>query len=321
MLSRIVNDLEIPAAKWPSLVLLTGDAVQSVEMRQVFAKTEGRRTSKLTVGVRLKTDFDTAYSDYPVFIAENHIPRTINLSEEPEEMASCHVNNLQDIPWLSENPRKAIDQLSCKLIHPFADVICLFVLQNDSTSSIASKLMIWSEEEKASRTGSLWLPHVVVVCAASETRSPSELQSQLIALARQQSPDADLSIFSRTSFYVPKDSIRTLKDHIRCEIDIIRNVRVRTQSLFSAAHLDRLFRLACDHFVVSGQDPFNMISASRQHRPVNPDLGSCIADLLQSIRSFGEVTEVAVPFIAECLLMDNYSPDVHGPIPSLTASV
>ncbi|KAF1351458.1 FabD/lysophospholipase-like protein [Lizonia empirigonia] len=257
--------------------------------------------------VRLQLDPNTSSSSYPTFLAYSQIPNKVVLAQEPVRNAPCHYNTLREGPWLSTDPAEAFEDLHRRLLLPLADVICLFAPDRDGLQSVATRIVSWSAAERHA----LWHPRVVVVCAAAETRSPAEVRAELIECTKSLSPCIDLAIFSHISLYVDRRD-QTLKDHIRIETDLVRNARIQTRSLFSAAHLDRLFRHACDHFVSTENQPFDPIAASRLHRPVSRDIGPCIADVLTDVDSMQELTQLAVPFIAECLLLDNYSPDVHG---------
>lgn len=308
VLGNIVANLDSTAAKWPSLVLLVGHSAQCTQLRRFLSKIERRAELDLTPSVRLQLDPDTSFSNFPILLSHSQIPKKVLLAEEPVRNTPCHYNTFRDAPWLSTDPVEAIDDLHRRLLLPFADVICLFASDRDGLQSVAARIVSWSAAERHA----LWHPRVLVVCTAAETRNPAEVQAQLMATVQKLSPLIDLAIFSHISVYLVDRGGQTLKDRIRFETDVVRNARVNTHSLFSAAHLDRLFHHACDHFVSSYKHPFDPIAASRLHRPVSKDLGICVADVLTDVNSLKELTEFAVPFIAECLLLDNYSPDVHG---------
>ena len=96
------------------------------------------------------------------------------------------------------------------------------------------------------------------------------------------------------------------------ETDIARSASTHTCTLLNAVHLDNLFRRACDHFADSGHKRFDMLRASRLHRPVAASVSTCLADILARVKTVADLELFAAPFIAECLILDNYAYDVHG---------
>jgi hypothetical protein len=63
-----------------------------------------------------------------------------------------------------------------------------------------------------------------------------------------------------------------------------------------------------------------MVAASRSHRPVTARLQTYLSVLLDSVDSLDDMTEFAVPFIAGCLVIDNYAYDVPSQYPVQTNS-
>ena len=313
-LGNIVANLDDATTKWPSVVLLVGQLAQCTQLRLFLSRTGRHDARDAAPCVRLQLDPDTSFSSYPTFFAHSQIPNKVVLAQEPVRNARCHYNTFREGPWLGTNPAKAIEDLHRRLLLPFADVVCLFAPDRNGLQSVASRIVSWSAAERHT----LWHSRVLVVCAAAETRSPDEVRSVLIESVKSLVPCIDMAIFSQISVHTTGRKDQTLKDRVRIETDLVRNARLQTNSLFNAAHLDRLFRNACDNFVDTEKQPFDPVAASRLHRPVSKDLGPCIADVLNDVNTLEDLTQSAVPFVAECLLLDNYSPDVHGLLPLLS---
>jgi hypothetical protein len=53
-----------------------------------------------------------------------------------------------------------------------------------------------------------------------------------------------------------------------------------------------------------------LLAASRLHRPVPAGLQTYLADLLTTIDTYDEITAFVAPFVATCLVLDNYTYDV-----------
>lgn len=310
-LASVVANLDDAATKWPSVVLLVGHSAQCTQLRMFLSKMKRNDGPDATPCVRLQVDPDTSFSNFPTLFACSQIPNKVVLAQEPVRNAPCHYNTFREAPWLGTDPVEAIEDLHRRLILPLADVICLFAPDRDGLQSVANRIVSWSAAERHT----LWHPRVLVVCAATETRSSAEVLAVLVERVKSLAPFIDVAILSQISVHTVGRRAQTLKDRIRIETDLVRNARIQTHSLFSAAHLDRLFHHACDQFVNTEKHSFDPVAASRLHRPVSKDLGPCIADALSDVDSWEELTQSAVPFVAECLLLDNYSPDVHGLLP------
>ncbi|KAL5428661.1 hypothetical protein PMIN06_012794 [Paraphaeosphaeria minitans] len=133
---------------------------------------------------------------------------------------------------------------------------------------------------------------------------------QLFELLLQRLKYAKLDSFSCLSVYVKHGSNQTLGDRIKRETDIAKDFRAQNHLSLNAVHFDRLFRHACDHFASAGEAPFDMLAASRLHRPVPRSLHTHLADLLTNVDTYEDLTAFAAPFIPGCLALDNYAYDV-----------
>jgi hypothetical protein len=99
-------------------------------------------------------------------------------------------------------------------------------------------------------------------------------------------------------------------DRIKRETDAARNARARDCTILNAVHFDHLFRQACEHFVSTRQDSFDMLAASRLHRPVSTGLQIYLAGMFTSVDSYEEMADFVAPFVAGCLAIDHYAHDV-----------
>lgn len=124
------------------------------------------------------------------------------------------------------------------------------------------------------------------------------------------SPDEDF--LARISVQAEQGSRTALRARILSEADQSRERRSCNSTLLNAIHLDHLVQRACDHFVTSGNDPFNPLIASRLHRPVPANLQIRISEVLAWFKSNTKMMDLVGNYIAECLLQDNYTPDVHS---------
>jgi hypothetical protein len=317
-LSDLVASFDTPAKKWPSLVVLISHTRQSILASHRLWKAKKHDDCQDQRGVCLQLDSDTAFSDRPTFLAHSYVSKQIRLTPELSKPL-CHRQRICKLPWARNDSTEVIKTLHTRLLNPFADVICLFVSDGESLQSIAATLASWFQPEQSWNRRSAPRPRLLVVSAPNERRSPAAVQAELLEMIPFAHKDADF--LSSISVYAEHGSNQTLKDRVRSEADIVRIARAETCTLLNAVHFDILFRRACDSFATSGQDPYDMLSASRLHRPVANSLETHIANLLTFVSSCDEMKTFAAPYIAMCLGLDNYTSDVHGWCPLVHAGV
>lgn len=205
---------------------------------------------------------------------------------------------------------EAIDSLHCRLIRPFTDVVCFFSTSEDDLQRHADDMVPWLEHISIKNGRPAFSPRLLLISAPNEKRSASDVQARLFKLLRErlQHPETDFS--SHVSVYTKNDSKQTLGDRIKRESDLARNFRAQHHILLNAIHFDLLFRHACDHFARTRQEPFDMLAASRLHRPVAVGLQTHMAEMLTSVDTYEDMTAFVAPFVAGCLALDNYTYDV-----------
>jgi hypothetical protein len=305
-LSDIVASLDRPASKSPSLIVMLGNAGKGSLLADVLPTTRDRANNRASHGVSLQLDSATAFSDRPMLIAHEDISKRSTSVAEPTA-APCHRQTVRPLQWQVGSIVEVFDSLHSTLIRPFTDVVCFFSAGSHDVYHQIDRMIPWLERIPSQGPAR---PRLLFVAAPSEEQSEASVQSQLIDVlhTRLKQPRSDLS--SRLSVYVQHTSTQTLTDRIKREVDIVRNERICDYTLLNAVHFDLLFRQACDHFVSSGPAPFDMVAASRSHRPVSTHLQTYLSVLFDSIDSFDDMAEFAAPFVAGRLAIDNYAYDV-----------
>jgi hypothetical protein len=283
-MSDIVASLDLPAKRFPSLIVLIGRTGNSSLMSHMLPSPRKRADGQEPNGLCLQLDPGSAFSDHPIFVAHDNI--------------------------LNSAPARTVDSLYNKVIRPFADLVCFFSTSNDDIHSHVEQMVPWLEQSDTWKFRSSFCPRLLLIAAPSEERSAADVQAQLIRLLQQKVQQPRINFHSYVSVYVQNGSNQILQDRVRRECDMARNFRVRKHIVLNAIHFDLLFRHACDHFVRTIQEPFDMLAASRLHRPVPADLQACLTDLLTTVNTYEDMTAFAAPFIARCLTLDNYAYDV-----------
>ncbi|KAH8621741.1 hypothetical protein IG631_23618 [Alternaria alternata] len=319
-LNDIVTSLDKPASKSPSLIVMLGNIGKGTLLADALPATRERLNSRSTQGVSLQLDSATAFSDRPMLVAHVDISKRNTSVAEPMP-APCHRQTVRALQWQVDSSAEAFDSLHRRLIRPFTDVVCFFSTGSRDVHHQVDRMMPWLEQTPSQRPHVTAHPRLLFVAAPSEEQSEASVQDELVDLlhTRLKQPRSDLS--SRLSVYVKHASTQTLTDRIKREVDIARNERVRDYTLLNAVHFDLLFRQACDHFVSSGRDCFDMVAASRSHRPVSARLQTYLSVLFDLVDNLDDITEFAVPFVAGCLVVDNYAYDVPSKYPVQTSNL
>jgi hypothetical protein len=308
-LSDVVSCLDQPAEAWPSFVVLLNGAKSGTLIDHVLPTSRRRADHDDWNGVSLQLDVDMAFSDRPVFIARSDPARCSNLTPEPE-MTLCHWHTVRELQNSTATSGDLVHDFYCKVLYGFADVVCLFASELKGFRGVVDCLEAWFKRvQRQSRTPR---PRMLVIAAPDEERSPTDVQKELMTSVHERCGPLNDDLLSCIAVFVQHKSRQSLKDRIRWETDVSRNTRAQTNTLFSALHWEQLFNRACDNFVAFGNEPFDIAAAARLHRPVSASLGKHLADVLTHIQSSCEMTAFAAPYIAECLLLDNYTADVHG---------
>jgi hypothetical protein len=305
-LHDIVATLDAPAEKYPSLVVLTGDVDESGRLCDFIPRSRKQPDNESHGGLQLQLDHDTAFTEYPILIAHGSV-ENFDEAEPDSAMAPCHTHELRELRSSDASSNSTSSAFFSRLLEPFAQLVCFFISNGESPQHTASRLRGWCEARRDLRQQ----PRLLIVAAPAEQRSALDIHRALTTLLQRNLEPNNRDFVPRFSVH-GRDEQQTLQDRIRSELSHGRENRMRSRTLMSAIHFDVLFSRACDHLITSGSEPFNMIAASRLHRPVSSSLGEHVADLLVGVDSYEELTQFAVPFIAECLRLDNYTSDVHG---------
>lgn len=301
--------LDNPASKSPSLVVMLGNADKGTLLAGALPTNRTRMNSRTSHGVTLQLDSATAFSDRPILIAHEDISKRGTSIAEPTAVP-CHRQTVRALQWQAGSQAEAFDSLHHRLIRPFTDVVCFFSSESGDVHHQVDCMVPWLEQTLSQGPSITLYPRILFVAASSEKRTEASVQKQLVNLLSKRLKQSAFDSSSQISVYVKHTSTQTLTDRIKRELDIMRNERIRTFTLLNAVHFDLLFRQACDHFVSSERAPFDMIAASRSHRPVSACLQTYINALLDLVNNLDDMVEFAIPFIASCLAVDNYAYDV-----------
>jgi hypothetical protein len=258
--------------------------------------------------VHLYTDPDTKWKNYPVLFAHG-LRHTGPYEDAPLDV--CHESSVRDIRWKFKDIAEVFTSLTCRVVHPFADVVCLFARADEDLEKIADRLALWSRFRSAGSKSTVFRPQLLIVPGSQESRDPEVLRAQLAKLLVDRKVTNPLQDFSAVTFFVDRLSVQSIRQSIRASTKEARIIRQGDSTLFNAVHFERYFHHACDQFARCDKGSFDFIEASRIHRPVSGSLSITVAKMLSYAHSQEELTKFVAPMLADSLILDNYTYEVH----------
>jgi hypothetical protein len=308
-LNDITTSLDTPASKTPSLVVMLGDAVKGKFLDDVLPITRRCEDNQDVDGLFLRQHPGTAFSDHPMLIAYENISRRSAFMPEPKA-DTCHRQTVRELQWQIDSLGEAMESLYSRLIRPFTDVVCFFSAESDEIHHQIDRMIPWLKQISTKEPHCAMQPRLLLIAAPHEQRSEAGIKAQVVGLLEERLKRPVSDLLSWISVYVQHKNKQTLMDRIKREMDAARNARAREDTILNAVHFDLLFRQACEHFVSTRQDSFDMLAASRLHRPVSAGLQIYLAGLFTSVDSYEDMADFVAPFVAGCLAMDHYAHDV-----------
>jgi len=334
-LQTLVDQIPNPDSQYPSLCVLIGSTAKSVALHELVPFTRAARVKnrRRHGDVHLYLEASTVFHERPVLFAEGDLlfrgSRNKTFSVE-----KCHETVRRTLSRLREGvpgvqPDTIADNLYSRLLCPFADVICIFAADFAGFRPIVRHLGSWLEKGLPSTLPKSAHPWLIIVAETTTLRDTvKEGTKKLFLSMLKDETTRDVStLFSAFDVLCilpdgqvsAKSRFRPLRECLMNASTQVQLSKMDTRTLFSARHFNVFFKLACDHFAITSNEPFDFISTSRRQNPVSPDLNKHLSNFLLNIRSSHELTEFAVPVMASSFLLDSYPPDMHGKLVSILA--
>jgi len=304
--------------QWPSLFVLIGSTCKARAIKELVSVRSVTPT-RAHGEVHLHLDPSSAFSKQPIYVADSDIPERHRRGKILPE-ASCHetVSHSFRQPGIQPlDASSAAGQVHAQLLHPFADVFCLFASDLGGLRGVSRQVAAWLEKPQASLLPTETYPSLIIVTEGSTRTGEKAIKDWFL---QNLAADTPRSLFDRFSgldvvTLSPVGTMsngarhRRLKDRLMRVRDRISKHRTESRTLFSARHFHAFFRLACQHLTGGNSEPFDFVTAARLHNPVPPDLRQHLSNFLQLVKSPRELIEFAAPTIASSLFLDSYPPD------------
>ncbi|CAI7615458.1 unnamed protein product [Penicillium pancosmium] len=318
-LSRIVAQLSSPESQRPSLCVFLGGKGKDYALQQIYTLNNIKRHSS-EAHIRLRYDIASLDSSQPTLLADGDIPCTGSFPF-PKDLAP---GMGLPVSWDIHSAGKLLQVLWSRLVFMFADVVCIFVDDKSSLDKAMEFLTEYLRLGSASSLAQSLLPRVIFVydngfknCEAN-TSKEDPLRDNLRGSASE-----DLSeIFSGVScIHLPitplSDTAKYLriKSAIAEEVKAISFLRQINHVRPNGKHLAALFQSAVQHTIGDLSSPFDIVTATRNDRPVGLCAESNLTHYLEiGHRACLSPRELA-PSIASALFMDHYVPGMFDVLP------
>ena len=274
--------------------------------------------------IHFQLDPSTAFSDRPIIIAGGDFP-IYQRSSKVVPAKDCHKTTHAILPRLRNGVAgtallKASDNLYCRLLSPFTDVLYFFAVDLGGLRSIACRISSWlemSQQPSTLKPGTH--PQIIIVLEpASQHLELRGLEDFLRILH----DETDKKIFAqflriRVVSQLPDGHVSEqarywrLREYLRSASDLVRLARLQSSTPFSVQHFAALLQQASSHFVGGHGAPFDFVRASRLQHPPAINLKEYWVTFLSKIRSLKELEDLTIRLIASSILLDHYPPDMH----------
>jgi hypothetical protein len=319
-LTNIVNKLPRPKSQYPSLALFLGKQNMHAALKELFPRNKFpfQRNRSFT---NLRVDATTFNHEYPILVADG------DLKSSPVatfDHYPCHPSETMPIAWKSTSDACCPTMLHARLTTLFADTICIFADDYGGLAEVSSILKAFVTLGSASSLSPSIRPRIIVAVSGLEASSTMEIL-ETDDLRRVLKDDLSSSLtspfFSIKVLKLASRSVSSLARHRRLrevlldEIDSARDKRLQHRALFSACHMDYLWKHSLNHFCQSATEAFDFIQASRSSNPVSDSIQLHVWTFFDSAWKTGCSNVAMARFIATALIMDAYPPDMHGRLP------
>lgn len=159
----------------PSLFILIRSTSKARAIQELVSA-KASTTRRAHGEVHLQLDYSSAFSERPIYIADSDIPKRHQRGRIiPAD--SCHETIAHSFYQARKRPLNAsrITKTICaQLLHPFADVFCLFAADLGGLRGISRQVAAWLKKPQASLLPTETYPSLVIVTENS-TRAREEV--------------------------------------------------------------------------------------------------------------------------------------------------
>jgi hypothetical protein len=227
----------------PSLFVLIG-SISKARAIQELVSVKSPTPAYVHGEVHLHLDPSSAFSKRPIYVADGNIPERHRRGKIPPA-ASCHETIRHSFRQTGKEPldaSSAAGQVYAQLLHPFADVFCLFAADLGGLRGVSRQVAAWLEKPQASLLPTETYPSLIIVTEGSTRTGEKAIKDWFL---ENLAADTSRSLFDRFSGLdvVALSQVgtmsngarhRRLKDRLMRVRDRISKHRTDSRTLFSS---------------------------------------------------------------------------------------
>jgi hypothetical protein len=297
-LPKVMRSLADPSTQHPLSVLLVGKREKEAAERAMFLGLDYFQSRGLA---QLYADASTLDKDYPLLITSLDIDTAYSNFQPPRKPFGGTGHRVE---WLSghsmlTSAESLVDSIIGRLVLLFTDVICLFLDDFDAPEEAFSLIQKWVEVAPSSQP---WKPRLLLVTYAPIDESM--LHTIILGEVQHVRLSASRKKPSRSQY-------RTLKRVIIQNIEVVREKKIACKRLFSARHMDHLFRLGLQHIASQALPGFDVISATRQVNGIDEHFPHYLKTFLNLCTTNDASRDFILQYIASAIILDSLPPGMH----------
>ncbi len=316
-MSQLVKALRDPINQRPSTIMLIGRNAKNAALEDIFPDNHAFESRSCEGITTLRVDNESAGSAHPIFFAESSPDQAISWVDSSDTESF-------PLQWAEETTRQTL----CSLLHArllclFTDLFFIFADDFANFDQVIRLLESWATAGSASVFNQVRSRVVIVRCEDEVSVSPTYDILRMENLQQGLHQESLKEFFSSIKVLhlaaeqkTPLAGFRRLKELLRRELEEMRRIRQNLGCLFSATHLSHFFRMAVAHTATSLNQPFDFVLASRRGNEVQPDFEHHITRFLELGLKHKASQDTLMTFVASGILLDAYSPKMHGKKPS-----
>ncbi|KAK5163302.1 hypothetical protein LTR04_002627 [Oleoguttula sp. CCFEE 6159] len=311
-LKRVIWEMADPTSQTPSLLFFLGKKAKDVALRELFPRNNLKR-NRANGFASVRLDTASISCNNPIIFADGAIDGTIL----PRQASStCHENITHPIQWQSPNTRMIVDVVFARVILPFCSVLTLFADDFDNIDDITNCLVRWAAFGSFTNLPADVRPRLVIVL--NEAKHGRQQVRELYVQLQERTQFRTTDLFSLVStVYLSGESLsplarhRPLKEEVFRQADGMREVYRRRHWLFSAVHLEALYREVLRHTASTITEPFSFIQATRKYQGLAADYSSHLQNFIRLGVKHAVPYECSASYVASSMMMDAYPPGAH----------
>jgi hypothetical protein len=298
-LSRVIRSLADPHTQYPSTVLLVGKHEKDAAQRAMFSGLDCFKPRGLA---QLHVDASTIDDEHPLLIASLDIETAYSNFRPPRKSFPGTGHRVE---WLCGQPllnaaESLVDTVISRLLLLFTDVVCLFVDDFPNPLEVFSLIQRWTGMTQSRRP---WNPRVILV-----THGPMD-SSILRTLTLGEVQHVRLNAYSKKLRRSCRH--RALKNVIVQSIEVVQERKIACKRLFSARHIDNLFRLGLQHVASQALPEFDTIPATRQINKIDKHFPHHLRTFLKLCSANHASKDFILRYVASALILDSLPPGMH----------